>query len=73
MKIAFDKDDELLLSKGLQPYYQSEKHCKPPDTPRTGFKLSQNLSLGFGRESCAVVITTTPRFFVSQIEKLLSY
>lgn len=48
-------------------------HCKPPDTPRTGFKLSQNLSLGFGRESCAVVITTTPRFFVSQIEKLLSY
>lgn len=42
-------------------------HCKPPDTPRTGFKLSQNLSLGFGRESCAVVITTTPRRYYTRL------
>ena len=30
------------------------------DTPRAGFELAQNLSIGFVEWSCAVVITTTP-------------
>ena len=31
------------------------------DTPRAGFKPTQNLSSGFVEWSCAVLITTTPR------------
>ena len=66
-----DDDDELFLwygwpAKGVKPYFQPG-HCQRSSlswisyTARAGLEPAQNLSSGFVKWSCAVVITTTSR------------
>ena len=56
----------------------SRNHCQrysPPrisDTSRAGFEPAQNLSSGFVEQSCAVVITTTPRYLLA-VKKISAF
>ena len=59
-------------------FISSRNHCQrysPPrisDTSRAGFEPAQNLSPSFVEWSCAIVITTTPRYLLA-VKKISAF
>ena len=72
-----DNDDDLFCGmvdrQKVFTLISSWDHCQRSslsqisDTPRAGFEPAQNLSLDLVDWSCAVVITTAPRFLNSPL------